>query len=240
MCESDSQMAGLGKTYWREVIEVLRNLIPVYNRVNRAISLGQDIRYRKQGLMGKVNEGDIVLDAGSGFGNMTLLLTNMLNGKVNVVMYDPISEMLQNARRFLGTENVKNLSCGIFEGMPFRDEIFDAVLCGYSLRDSISLVCAISEINRILKKNGRFVVVDLGKPDNILFRCLVSFYLKYFLKFVAFSVSGRQGLKFKTLYGTYVKWPRNSELYALLANKFSKVVLEERLFGGAIIVVAYK
>lgn len=237
---SDSQMAGLGKTYWREVIEVLRNLIPVYNRVNRAISLGQDIRYRKQGLLGTVNEGDIVLDAGSGFGNMTLLLSTMLNGKVNVVMYDPISEMLQNAKKFVGTENAKNLSCGIFEVMPFREEIFDAVLCGYSLRDSISLVCAISEIHRILKKNGRFVVVDLGKPDNSLFRCLVSFYLKYFLKFVAFSVSGRQGLKFKTLHGTYVKWPRNSVLYALLANKFSKVVLEERLFGGAIIVVAYK
>src|SRR5262245_3666164 len=129
MCESDSQMAGLGQTYWREVIEVLRNLIPVYNKVNRAISLGQDIRYRKQGLKGKVNEGDIVLDAGSGFGNMTLLLSTMLNWKVSVVMYDPISEMLQNARRFLGTEKVKNLSCGIFEGMPFRDEIFDAVLC---------------------------------------------------------------------------------------------------------------
>jgi demethylmenaquinone methyltransferase / 2-methoxy-6-polyprenyl-1,4-benzoquinol methylase len=233
-------MAGLGNTYWREVIQVLRNLIPVYNRVNRAISLGQDVKHRKQGLIGRVNEGDLVLDAGSGFGNMTLLLSSMLNNNVSVVMYDPISEMLETAKKFVGTENFNNLSCGVFEGMPFRDEIFDAVLCGYSLRDSISLVGAISEIHRILKKNGRLVVVDLGKPDNNFFRWLVSIYLKYLLKVLAFSVSGRQGLKFKTLYGTYVKWPKNSELYVLLANKFSKVDLEERLFGGAIIVAAYK
>jgi demethylmenaquinone methyltransferase/2-methoxy-6-polyprenyl-1,4-benzoquinol methylase len=113
-------------------------------------------------------------------------------------------------------------------------------LCGYSLRDSISLVTAISEIHRILKTNGRFVAIDLGKPDNALSRYLVSLYLKYFLKVVAFSVSGRQGLKFKTLYGTYIRWPKNSELYVLLADKFSKVVMEERLFGGAIIVAAYK
>ena len=233
-------MAGLGHIYWKEVIDILRNLIPVYNRVNRAISLGQDVKYRKQGMTGRISMGDLVLDAGSGFGNMTLLLSNMLNNKVKVVMYDPISEMLQNAKVFVNTENYKNMSCGVFEVMPFRDEIFDVVMCGYSLRDSISLVTAISEIHRILKTNGRFVAIDLGKPDNALSRYLVSLYLKYFLKVVAFSVSGRQGLKFKTLYGTYVRWPKNSELYVLLADKFSKVVMEERLFGGAIIVAAYK
>jgi demethylmenaquinone methyltransferase / 2-methoxy-6-polyprenyl-1,4-benzoquinol methylase len=233
-------MAGLAHIYWKEVINILQNIIPVYDRVNRAISLGQDNKYRKEGMTGRINVGDLVLDAGSGFGNMTLLLSKILNKNVRVVMYDPISEMLQIAKEYVTSENSKNMSCGVFEGMPFKDEIFDAVLCGYSLRDSISLTGAISEIHRILKTNGRFVVVDLGKPDNCFFRCLVSLYLKYFLQVVAFSVSGKWGLKFKTLYGTYVKWPKNSELYILLADKFSRVVMEEKLFGGAIIVAAYK
>jgi demethylmenaquinone methyltransferase/2-methoxy-6-polyprenyl-1,4-benzoquinol methylase len=233
-------LAGLGQDYWKEVIAILRSIIPIYDKVNRAISLGQDIKYREIGITGKVYEDDVVLDAGSGFGNMTLVLSKVLNYKATVVMYDPIYEMLQNGKKYVDSEHAKNASCGIFEKMPFRDGSFDVVLCGYSLRDSIHLKGAIAEIHRILKKNGRFVMVDLGKPDNIFFRTVVSFYLKYFLEVLAFSISGKWGLKFKTLYGTYLRWPKNSELYLLLAEKFSKVDMEKRLFGGAIIVGAYK
>jgi demethylmenaquinone methyltransferase/2-methoxy-6-polyprenyl-1,4-benzoquinol methylase len=60
------------------------------------------------------------------------------------------------------------------------------------------------------------------------------------LGILAFSVSGKRGLKFKTLYGTYTKWPKNGELYLLLTDKFSKVIMEQKLFGGAIIAVGYK
>lgn len=232
-------MAGLGQDYWKEVITILRSIIPIYDKVNRAISLGQDIKYREIGINGRVHEDDMVLDAGSGFGNMTLVLSKVLS-KVTIVMYDPIFEMLQNGRKYVDSKYAKNASCGIFEKMPFKDDSFDVVLCGYSLRDSINLKDAISEIHRVLKNNGRFVIVDLGKPDNLLFRSVVSIYLKYFLKVLAFSISGKMGLKFKTLHGTYLKWPSNCELYQLLAEKFSKIEMEKRLLGGAIIVGAYK
>ena len=233
-------MSGLGNAYWHEVIDVLRSIIPVYDRVNRAISLGQDRRYREKGINRGVSPGDLVLDAGSGFGNMTSILLKNLNNKVKVVMFDPILEMLLNSKEYLSSENSKNLSCGVFEVMPFREGSFDAVLCGYCLRDAISLERAISEIHRILRVSGRFVIVDLGKPDNFFLRCLVSFYLKYLLGILAFLVSGKRGLKFKTLYGTYTKWPKNGELYLLLTDKFSKVIMEQKLFGGAIIAVGYK
>ncbi len=212
----------------------------MYDRVNRAISLGQDVKYRVKGIYGSVKPGDVVLDAGSGFGNMTSILLKLLDNDARVVMLDPIHEMLENAREYLTSENSKNLSCGVFEVMPFRDRSFDAVLCGYCLRDALYLKGAISEIHRILKDSGKFVIVDLGKPDNTFLRYLVSFYLKYLLGILAFSVSGKSGLKFKTLYGTYMKWPRNGELYHLLTEKFSKVVMKQKLFGGAIIVVGYK
>ena len=114
------------------------------------------------------------------------------------------------------------------------------MVCGYCLRDAISLEKAISEIHRILRVSGRFVIVDLGKPDNFILRCLVSFYLKYLLGILAFSVSGKRGLKFKALYGTYTQWPKNDDLYLLLTDKFSKVVMEQKLLGGAIIAVGYK
>jgi demethylmenaquinone methyltransferase/2-methoxy-6-polyprenyl-1,4-benzoquinol methylase len=231
-------LSGLGLNYWKEVIGVLQNIIPVYDKVNKSISLGQDDKYRGYGLNGQIRPGDLILDAGSGFGNMSSKALEILRGDARIILHDPIREMLHYAQN---QRNQRlNLSCGVFEYMPFRESSVDAVLCGYSLRDAISLIDAISEIHRVLKNDGRLIIVDIGKPDNPFFRSIVTFYLKYILGIIAYSVSGKRGLRFRTLYGTFIRWPKNGVLNDLLLKKFSKVKFTTKIFGGAIIVVAYK
>ncbi|MEW6605012.1 MAG: class I SAM-dependent methyltransferase [Thermoproteota archaeon] len=232
-------MSGLGSRYWGEVIEVLRSIIPVYDKVNRVISLGKDEEYRLRGIRGRVLPGNIVLDAGSGYGNMSRVALAEAGGDARVVMYDPIPEMLANVKNYLPDLQAA-LSSGIFEYMPFRDGTFDAVLCGYSLRDAIRLGEAITEMHRVLKAGGRLVIVDLGKPDGAVSRAFVSMYLKYFLGIFAYLAAGKAGLKFKTLYGTYLRWPKNSELDSMLKEKFSHVEFEKGMMGGAVIIAAYK
>jgi demethylmenaquinone methyltransferase/2-methoxy-6-polyprenyl-1,4-benzoquinol methylase len=232
-------LSGLGSRYWTEVIEVLRAVIPVYDKVNKVISLGNDDKYRLKGIRGLIRPGNMILDAGSGYGNMSRLALAETRGDAKIVMYDPLLEMLANVKNYLlGSQ--ASLYSGIFEYMPFRDGIFDAVLCGYSLRDSIHLPQAIAEIHRVLKTGGRLIVIDLGKPDNYILRGMVSIYLKYFLGIFAYLAAGSSGLKFKTLYGTYVRWPKNSELESMLKEKFSHVQFDKRLMGGAVIIAAYK
>jgi demethylmenaquinone methyltransferase/2-methoxy-6-polyprenyl-1,4-benzoquinol methylase len=221
------------------VIEVLRAIIPVYDKVNRIISLGRDEEYRLRGIRGRVTPGNIILDAGSGYGNMSRLALAEARGDAKVVMYDPLLEMLANVNNYLlGSRAL--LCSGVFECMPFRDGIFDAVLCGYSLRDSIRLQQAIKEMHRVLKLGGRLVIIDLGKPDNHVSRAMVSIYLRYFLGIFAYLAAGKAGLKFKTLYGTYLRWPKNSELESLLKEKFSHVQFDTSMMGGAVIIAAYK
>ena len=231
-------MSGLGLSYWKEVIGVLRNIIPVYDKVNKYISLGQDDKYRQYGLIGQIRPGDLILDAGSGFGNMSSKALEILKNDCRIILHDPIREMLFYAQS-LSKERL-TLSCGVFEYMPFRESSVDAILCGYSLRDAFSLTEAISEIHRVLKSDGRFIIVDIGKPDNAFFRGIVTFYLRYILGIIAYSVSGKRGLRFKTLYGTFLRWPKNCVLNDLLIKKFSQVKYTKKLFGGAIIVVATK
>ena len=234
-------MSGLGKTYWPEVISTLRSIIPVYNRVNRVISLGKDADYRRMCLNRQLNFGDRILDAGSGFGNMSKLARIEMNGELEVILYDPIIEMLRIGRSLDDESDLSiQLSSGIFEYLPFRNNIFDAVLCGYSLRDAIHLKDAIAEFHRILKPNGRLLIVDLGKPDQAFLDALVSMYLKYVLGFLAFTVAGSKGLGFRALYGTYKRWPKNSELKRMLEREFSEVQFRKYMLGGAVIIAATK
>ena len=231
-------MVGLGASYWKQVISTLRDIIPVYDKVNRVISLGKDELYRYEGINGNIKSGDLILDAGSGFGNMSLTTFKTTTAaEVKIVIYDPIFEMLQSSRQRLVVELI---SSGIFEHMPFKDNTFDVVMCGYSLRDAINLEIAVAEIHRILKKNGRFLIVDLGKPDNKLIRLGVSIYLKYIIKIFAYVIARQTGLKFQTLYGTFIKWPQNNTLNLLLKKQFSEVDFKTKLMGGSIIVSSTK
>ncbi|MCV0431159.1 class I SAM-dependent methyltransferase [Nitrosopumilus sp.] len=228
---------GLG-SYWGEVMEVLREIIPIYDKVNSIISLGKDKEHRVRGISKRVLPGNKILDAGSGFGNMSKTASRLTGGKISITLYDPLVPMLKNTGTFF--EKTPDMANGVFEHIPFKDEEFDAVLCGYSLRDAINLRIAISEIHRVLKKGGRFVIVDLGKPDESFFRAGVSFYLRCILPILAFAAGGRLGLKFGTLYGTYKRWPQNKKLERLILEKFSRVEFEKDLMGGAIMVAAYK
>ena len=230
-------MSGLGYLYWKQVLSTLRDIIPVYDKVNRVISLGKDDYYRYLGISENVKAGDLVLDAGSGFGNMSLMTQKITANDIKIIMYDPLLEMLQNSREYV---TVESLSCGIFENIPFKDNSFDIVMCGYSLRDAINLEIAISEIHRILKKGGIFIIVDLGKPDNKIIRLGVTIYLKYILNIFAYVIAGENGLKFKALYGTYTKWPNNQMLYSLLKKNFSNIKYIKKMMGGSIIVSSIK
>ena len=228
---------GLG-SYWGEVLDVLEEIIPVYDKVNSLISLGKDSEFRERGIKGRVKKGNDILDAGSGFGNMSKTALKICEGELNITLYDPLTKMLKNTSRLF--TRTPSLTCGVFEHIPFRDEKFDAVLCGYSLRDAMSLRTAISEIHRVLKKGGRFVIVDLGKPDDPLIRAGVTFYLRLIMPFLAMIGGGKLGLKFGTLYGTYKLWPQNKKLESLLLEKFTKVEFDKGMMGGAIMVAAYK
>lgn len=228
---------GLG-SYWGEVLDVLEEIIPIYDKVNSLISLGKDSEFRERGIRGRVKKGNDILDAGSGFGNMSKTALKVCEGELNITLYDPLTKMLKNTSRLF--TKTPSLTCGVFEHIPFIDEKFDAVLCGYSLRDAISLRTAISEIHRVLKKGGRFVIVDLGKPDDPLIRAGVTFYLRFIMPLLAMIGGGKLGLKFGTLYGTYKLWPQNKKLESLLLEKFTKVEFDKAMMGGAIIVAAYK
>lgn len=232
MCEP-----GLGSK-WPDVMEVLEEIIPIYDRVNSIISLGRDSKHRARGISKGVCRGDRVLDAGSGFGNMSKAAMNLTDESIQITLYDPLVPMLKNVEMMFDCR--PDMANGVFESMPFKSGEFDAVLCGYSLRDAISLHAAISELHRVLKKGGRLVIVDLGKPDAAVTRAGVSFYLRCILPVLALAAGGRLGLKFGALHDTFQRWPQNKVLEGLLLEKFSRVDFEKDLMGGAVMIAAHK
>lgn len=101
---------GLGSS-WNNVLEVLEDIIPVYDKVNSHISLGKDVEHRTRGITGRVKTGDMVLDAGSGFGNMSKTATKIC-GDLQLTLYDPLLPMLKNTRAHFSKSPA--LASGVF------------------------------------------------------------------------------------------------------------------------------
>ena len=152
---------GLGSSYWSEVIEVLREIIPVYDKVNSIISLGKDVEHRNRGISNRVLPGNKILDAGSGFGNMSKTALKLTDGKISITLYDPLVPMLKSTGTHF--EKTPDMANGVFEHIPFRDEEFDAVLCGYSLKRCNKLEDCNIRDSQSLEKRRKICDCRFGK-----------------------------------------------------------------------------
>lgn len=229
---------GLGEV-WEETQSALLETIPLYDRGNRLISFGRDTQYRREGILRTVRSGDAVLDLGCGPGTMSRITLGSNKEAGELVLADPLKPMLEAARANVSGNPVSRVS-GLFEHLPFRDGVFDVVMCGFSFRDARSYRSAVGDIARVLKKNGRFLIVDLGKPDGRLHRWVIGLYFRFAAGLLTFLVLGRRGLVFSKIYPTYLKYPTVSRIRELLEERFEAVTVEARMMGGVIIALAEK
>lgn len=231
---------GLGPL-WSKVEDALRGLIPVYDEVNRVISLLQDLRLRRLALAKAIRGRDLlVLDAGCGPGTMSELILDSTNRVKQIVLLDPLREMLKQSKHKLGGDRCEFVQA-VFEYLPFKEGVFDATVSAFALRDSFDLAKALTELSRVVKAcSGVVVILDLGKPDSRLLQAVVGVYWRILAPLLASAYIGKEGLIYKLLYYTYLNLPTNAYLKKMAEKLFRCVELDEKMMGGVIILLAVK
>ena len=127
-----------------------------YDLINRLLSLGQERKWRRNGIE-MLNPGR-VLDLGCGTGGTDF------EGRT-VVGLDPVVEMLS-------LSPVPMRVVGVGESLPFRDGSFEGVFSGFVFRNLTSVEATLAELKRVLRPGSAAVVVDLGRPTNPILRQL--------------------------------------------------------------------
>jgi demethylmenaquinone methyltransferase/2-methoxy-6-polyprenyl-1,4-benzoquinol methylase len=230
---------GLG-SIWSKVEDALRSLIPVYDKVNRVISLGQDLRLRRLAVAKVIRgRGLLVLDAGCGPGTMSKLILESTDCVRQIILLDPLREMLKHSKRELSNDRCAFVQA-VFEYLPFREGVFDASLSAFALRDAFDLVAALTELSRVVKHSGAVLILDLGKPNNKLLQAAACVYWRILAPLLASACIGKEGILYSLLYHTYLKLPTNTHLKKMAEKLFTYVTLEERMMGGVIILLAVK
>ncbi|MCX7878431.1 MAG: ubiquinone/menaquinone biosynthesis methyltransferase [Ignavibacteria bacterium] len=164
---------------------------PSYDRLNRILSGFQDRRWRKKAvdlLMSEVNDKPRILDLASGTGDLSIELLRL---KPSEIYSADISEkMLGICRKKINYPSHKTVVADSSE-LPFEDNFFDVCAVSFGIRNFTDLNKSLSEILRVLKTGGRFLVTEFFRPlENNLTRRLFMFYFSNVLPFIGNKISG--------------------------------------------------
>lgn len=159
------------------------NISGDYDGLNRVISFGIDIKWRKKvvKLVAEKNP-NTVLDIATGTGDLAINLAKTNASKI--IGLDISSGMLE-----IGKEKIKkkkleqkiDMVLGDSENMPFEDNAFDAITVAFGVRNFETLENGLKEILRVLKPNGIFVILETSMPDKTPYKQGYNFYTKNIL-----------------------------------------------------------
>ncbi|MCX8034197.1 MAG: class I SAM-dependent methyltransferase, partial [Thermodesulfovibrio sp.] len=122
--------------------------------------------------------------------------------------------------------------------LPFRDRSFDAVTCAFGIRNMHDTEKALREINRVIKKGGKLVILEFSLPEGFL-RKPYLLYLKKFIPIIASIFSVRSAYEYlgSSIEGFYTPY----DFVRLLGNcGFKNIKALPLSFGAVYLYVAEK
>ena len=225
-----------------QVTQMFDTISDNYDGLNRVISLGIDVKWRKKVVQTvKESKPDTILDIATGTGDLAISLAETCASKI--VGLDISSKMLQ-----LGKEKVlkKHLEqriemvIGDSESLSFNTESFDAVTVAFGVRNFENLEKGLAEIYRVLKPGGIFVVLETSIPTKIPFKQGYFLYTKYILPLVG-KLFSKDKVAYEYLSESAANFPFGADFNNILRKiGFINPRSKAQTFGVATIYIATK
>ncbi|MCG8385201.1 MAG: bifunctional demethylmenaquinone methyltransferase/2-methoxy-6-polyprenyl-1,4-benzoquinol methylase UbiE [Cytophagales bacterium] len=177
-----------------QVAEMFNSISGKYDFLNHFLSLGIDILWRKKAV--KLLEKDqpkTLLDIATGTGDFAIEALKLQPQKV--IGVDISEGMLEVGREKLKKkklDHIIDLQLGDSEKLLFDNNIFDAVIVSFGVRNFENLEMGLADMYRVLKPGGKTVILEFSKPTKFPFKNIYNFYFKSILPKIGRLVSKDQ------------------------------------------------
>jgi demethylmenaquinone methyltransferase/2-methoxy-6-polyprenyl-1,4-benzoquinol methylase len=226
----------------QQVTKMFDNISKEYDGLNRVISFGIDIKWRNKvvAIVAKTQPENI-LDIATGTGDLAINLTKT-NAK-EIIGLDISDGMLEVGRQKITNkklDGIISMVIGDSENLPFENNTFDAITVAFGVRNFEHLEKGLSEILRVLKPNGAFVILETSVPVKTPFKQGYKFYTKYVLPKIGRLFSKDQSA-YSYLCESASVFPYGETLNNILRKTgFTNVNHKPQTFGVATIYTASK
>ncbi|MFK2820475.1 bifunctional demethylmenaquinone methyltransferase/2-methoxy-6-polyprenyl-1,4-benzoquinol methylase UbiE [Flavobacteriaceae sp. LMIT009] len=225
-----------------QVTKMFDTISKEYDGLNRVISFGIDVKWRKKvvKIVGK-NQPNSILDIATGTGDLAINLTKTNAEKI--VGLDISEGMLEVGRSKITKRNLSEtieMVLGDSEELPFEDNSFDAITVAFGIRNFENLEQGLSEILRVLKPSGIFVILETSVPTKFPFKQGYNIYTKGIMPIIG-KVFSRDKVAYSYLSESASIFPYGERLNNILSKiGFINPVAMPQTFGVATIYTATK
>lgn len=165
----------------RYVQDMFTRIAPRYDLMNRLMTAGQDVYWRRDVVrLARLSPGECLLDLGAGTGDIAREALHQ-NPDIRAVAADFTLGMMQIGRNRMAQDTAMvgrlNWSAGDALNLAFPDRVFDAVVSGFLLRNVTDVTRSLAEQYRVLKSGGRIVALDTTQPSSNMLTPLIEFHL---------------------------------------------------------------
>lgn len=161
-----------------QVAKMFNNIAHKYDFLNRFLSMGIDVYWRKKAItLLKPHNPKVILDIATGTGDFALEAMRLKPQKI--VGVDISLGMIEHGIKKIQKKHLENtieLRLGDSEKLDFQDNTFDAVTVSFGVRNFENLKQGLKEIKRVLKPNGTLVVLEFSQPESSPFKEIYNFY----------------------------------------------------------------
>ena len=163
-----------------QVRSMFDHIAPRYDFMNRFLSAGIDVRWRKKAIqLFREDRPETLLDVATGTGDMAIMAARILKPR-QITGIDISEKMLEIGRKKIEKEELGTkivLAGGDGETINFPDNSFDGVMVAFGVRNFEHLEIGLAEILRVLKPGARLVVLEFSKPRLPGIRSLYNLYM---------------------------------------------------------------
>jgi len=166
-----------------QVTQMFDNVSTNYDFLNRLLTFGIDISWRKKVVaLVEKQQAEKILDIATGTGDLAIMLSRTKANKI--IGLDISPGMLEIGKKKVRERNLDDkieMVLGDSEKLPFNNDFFDAITVGFGVRNFEDLEKGLTEIFRVLKPKGTFVVLETSQPDKFPIKQGFNFYSKYII-----------------------------------------------------------
>ena len=225
-----------------QVAQMFDTISENYDGLNKIISLGTDATWKKKILqMVQLQQPTSILDIATGTGDLAILFAETT--ATEIIGLDISQGMLDMGKKKISDKNLDSkiqMVLGDGEKIPYSDNYFDVITVAYGVRNFENLEKGLSEILRVLKPNGTFIILETSVPTKFPFKQGYYVYTNFIMPTIG-KLFSKDKAAYKYLSTSAQNFPFGEALNNILRKiGFIEVKHEPQTMGVATIYKASK
>jgi demethylmenaquinone methyltransferase/2-methoxy-6-polyprenyl-1,4-benzoquinol methylase len=205
-----------------------------YDFLNHLLSFGTD-RYWRRKAIGKIRahcKNPRIIDVATGTADLAIEASKIKPLQIKGI--DISEKMLEIGRQKIKARNLEDvielINCDS-ENICFEDNTFDAAMAAFGVRNFRDPLKGLSEMRRVVRKNGIVVILEFSKPDGFIFKHLYNFYFSVILPFTG-SMFSKDRKAYKYLNESVMNFADKEKFIQMMRDAGLSDIKQTRLTGG--------